>query len=550
MKGFPLRARIVLGACVVGAAAYLVLPATTGALWYDAMGVATIVAMFVGAAKRPPGRRAGWNLLAAGMVAWVGGDVVWSLYEVAGTEAPYPGLGDAVYLCAYPLWTAGALLLVRRRGGRADVLTLVDAAIVTVAAALLGWVLLIQPQGVTEQPGLLIAVSLAYPLGDVLLLAVLSRMLLGPGQRSTSSRFLMAAIAVTLVSDLVYAVAMLGDWYALVIDAGWLLSYGFWAAAALSPSPDAPTQSVALRGWRRLAPLAAAAIAIPVLDIVESLRAHDDNEIAIALGTFVMFALVGTRVALMITRIERDSEDLATQGRTLRRALDDLSVVQAERTRLLDQTVRATEEERSRVAVDLHDGPIQHLTALGFRMGTVRARLRSGGPDGAQEAIELVERDIGDSIGELRRLMSDLRPPALDEGGLEAALRDQTDIFRTRTGADVTFDARLAGELDVDTQVVLYRITQEALANVARHAGARHVEVRLSTPNNHATLEVSDDGVGFEEDRIARFARDGHFGLAGMEQRASMIGGRLEIRSAPGGGTRVVVDVPIRKTDA
>lgn len=161
-------------------------------------------------------------------------------------------------------------------------------------------------------------------------------------------------------------------------------------------------------------------------------------------------------------------------------------------------------------------------------------------------AIDTVEREIGDSIRELRRLMSDLRPPALDEGGLEAALRDQVELFQRRTGLRATFESALDGELEPDAQVVLYRIAQEALTNVTKHAHASHVSVRLTTPNHHATLEVSDDGVGFDETLARHRAKDGHFGLAAMDQRASMVGGSLEVRSAPGGGTRVVVDVPVR----
>jgi signal transduction histidine kinase len=93
--------------------------------------------------------------------------------------------------------------------------------------------------------------------------------------------------------------------------------------------------------------------------------------------------------------------------------------------------------------------------------------------------------------------------------------------------------------------VVLYRITQEALANVLKHENARTVHVRLSTPNSHATLEVDDDGAGFDERRTRRFARDGHFGLAGMSQRASMVGGSFHVQSSPGAGTSVRVDVPL-----
>jgi signal transduction histidine kinase len=259
----------------------------------------------------------------------------------------------------------------------------------------------------------------------------------------------------------------------------------------------------------------------------------------------VTFSLIAVRVGLMFRTIERDAEDLAHQGRTLRIALEELHAVQAERKRLLDRTMRATEEERARVAVELHDGPIQRLTALSFRLGRARARLRAGDAGRTDETIELAERELAEHIGELRRLMTDLRPPALDERGLEAALRDQVEAFRTRSGAGVTFDARLDGPIEGDTQLVLYRIAQEALANVLKHAQAHSVRVRLLSSDRRASLAVDDDGVGFDAEGGGELTNDGHFGLAGMAQRASMAGGTLEVRSRPGTGTSIRVDVPV-----
>lgn len=251
----------------------------------------------------------------------------------------------------------------------------------------------------------------------------------------------------------------------------------------------------------------------------------------------ITIALTGVRVGMMFATVERHAAILDEQRRALGRTLADLRAAEAERIRLLDRTVRATEEERSRVAVELHDGPIQQMSALSFRMGTHRARLRASDGGAVDVAIDTVEREIGDSIRELRRLMSDLRPPALDEGGLEVALREQVELFQRRTGLRATFESALDGELEPDAQVVLYRIAQEALTNVTKHAHASHVSVRLTTPNHHATLEVSDDGVGFDETLARHRAKDGNFGLAAMDQRASMVGGSLEVRSAPGGAT-------------
>jgi signal transduction histidine kinase len=553
MTSFPLRARIYLGASLLGCLVYYLAPPRAAAVLYDMLGAAAAIALLVGGLKRPPGRRLAWYLLAAGMLGYVAGDTYWTGYELAGREAPFPSWADAMYLAAYPLWTIGLLILARRRAGRADRDILIDAAIVTAAAALLSWVFLIGPQVDADEPALVVLTSIAYPIADLLLLGVLVRMLLGIGGRTTSYRFLLAGLAVTLVSDVAYTFAVLGGWYrsGSWIDLGWLLLYAAWGTAALSPSPGISEETDAIRPryplmWR-LAPFATAALVITMLDILEVVNVDkEDNAFAIGVGAAVTFALIAVRVGLMFRRIERDAEDLAAQGRTLRQTLDELHIAQADRTRLLDRTIRATEEERARVAVELHDGPIQRLTALSFRLGRARTRLRAGDTNQTDESLSVAERELGEHIDELRRLMSDLRPPALDEGGVEAALRDQLEIFRERSGAQVSFESDVDRELSGDTQVVLYRITQEALANVLKHAHAQRVRVRLSTPNRHASLQVEDDGVGFDQGRVHEFARDGHFGLAGMAQRASMVGGTFHIVSEPGRGTSVRADVPAR----
>jgi signal transduction histidine kinase len=548
----PWTARAYLGACAIACVAYFLVPPKPAAVVYDALGLAAAVALALGGRRQPRASRTGWYLLAAGMVAWVGGDIYWTGYELAGREAPFPSWADASYLCAYPLWTAGLLILVRSRTGRAERDVLIDAGIVTWSAAMLWWVFLIGPQVEAGEPLLTVLTTVAYPLGDLLLVAVAARMLLGPGARASGHRLLLAGMAATLIADVTYMIAVLHDWYraGLWIDLGWLLIYALWGAAALSRPPAAAAAGPGRPARRsplvvRLAPVALAALIIAALDLTQATESGG-KELVVGIGITVTLVLIAVRVAEMFRTNERDADELAEQGRMLRRALEDLEAVEAERIRLLDQTVRATEEERARVAVELHDGPIQHLTALSFRLGRARSRVVAGDAGRAGESIDRAEQELGEHIAELRRLMRDLRPPALDEGGVEAALRDQIDVFRTGRGISVELDARLDRELDPDSQVVLYRITQEALANVAKHANARSVLVRLVSRGDAATLEVRDDGVGFDQRGAVDFARNGHFGLAGMAQRASMVGGSFTVRSAPGAGTVVRVDVPAR----
>jgi signal transduction histidine kinase len=542
------RVRVFLGACLLAVAVTTVVGPGPGSVLAGAVGVAATAAIVAGSRIRPRDERAAWYLLAAGMAANVLGDALWATTTAAGEPAPFTSIADVAYVAAYPLWVAGLALLARRRGGRADPSVLIDALILATSAAVLGWVFVIQPRIGDELPLDELLLSAWYTIADVVLIALLTRIVLGVRSRTAGDRLLLAGLVAQLAADILYAgtAAEPGFDAGPVAEVGWLLFYACWGAAALTPlTPVARDAGGPMSPPVRLA-FAAAVFVTPVLLVVEVARGRHEGDLAIAIGMAVTIALTGMRVGIMFATVERHARDLDEQRRALRRTLGDLRAAETERTHLLDRTVRATEEERARVAVDLHDGPIQQMTALGFRMGTLRARLRASDGAGAEAAIDTVEREIGDSIRELRRLMSDLRPPALDQGGLEAALRDQVARFRLRTGLDATFESTLEGELEPDTQVVLYRITQEALTNVTKHARATRVAVRLSTPNHHATLEVSDDGVGFDETLALRRARDGHFGLAAMDQRATMVGGRLDVRSAPGGGTRIIVDVPIR----
>ena len=132
--------------------------------------------------------------------------------------------------------------------------------------------------------------------------------------------------------------------------------------------------------------------------------------------------------------------------------------------------------------------------------------------------------------------MVSLRPPALDEVGLEAALRDQLGAFARRSGVDCSLRVALDGRLDGELETVVYRITQEALHNVARHANAGRLWLDLEEAADQVRLEIRDDGVGFRPVPSSVLVRDGRFGLAGMRERVEMAGGSLQVDARPGGG--------------
>ena len=189
-----------------------------------------------------------------------------------------------------------------------------------------------------------------------------------------------------------------------------------------------------------------------------------------------------------------------------------------ERRRLLERTVQVAENERTRLALDLHDGPVQRLAAVGLNIDRCVMRLDRESPDTARDLLATVHTDLQHEIAALRTLMSELRPPVLDEGGLGPALRDYAQLFETRTGIQCTANIELASRLEPGTETVLYRVMQEALTNVEKHADASHVTISLTTDSSGAHLTVGDNGGGFDTASASADAqrlRNGHFGLAG-----------------------------------
>ncbi|WP_435018220.1 PAS domain-containing protein [Tundrisphaera sp. TA3] len=215
--------------------------------------------------------------------------------------------------------------------------------------------------------------------------------------------------------------------------------------------------------------------------------------------------------------------------------------------RLRDLTLRlarAQEEERGRIARELHDEIGSALTAIKLNLrGMQKATDPSANPRRLAEAVALVER----TIGQVRDISLDLRPPILDDIGLVEALRSLVAGFGRRTGIPVQFAAqggRPPTEPDVET--ACYRIAQEALTNVVRHAGARRVRVELTATPAGLGLEVGDDGAGFDvEAMTARAAGGFSLGVLSMSERAALVGGRVEIRSEAGRGTVVRAHLPM-----
>ena len=212
---------------------------------------------------------------------------------------------------------------------------------------------------------------------------------------------------------------------------------------------------------------------------------------------------------------------------------------------LTHRVVQVQEAERGRVAIELHDGITQLLCAILFRSQALVTSLSARDGPAKRAALKLREL-AGKTAEEVERISHNLRPSVLDQLGLVAALRATTTEFADRTGVAVKLAcAQLTARLPADTELTLYRILQEALRNVEKHARARHVTVRLRQ-RTFIQLAINDDGIGFDpEHHAARRKGKGGLGLLSMRERATYVGGAFKIKSVRGAGTEIEVLIPL-----
>lgn len=221
----------------------------------------------------------------------------------------------------------------------------------------------------------------------------------------------------------------------------------------------------------------------------------------------------------------------------------DLGIKEQARTAALAQLIRATEDERSRVAADLHDGPVQALSTIAIRLDLAKAVLKRGHVTEAEEVLIDIRRQLSQEVVHIRHLMMELRPPVLDERGLFEAIENYAKTFELETGMPVAVSRSGEPHLDKPVETVLYRIMQEALTNVRKHAKATQVSVTLTgSEDGHTEMEVSDNGIGLDAARASASLTDGHIGLASMRERAELAGGDFTVVSDPGSGTTIRVD--------
>jgi diguanylate cyclase (GGDEF)-like protein len=320
MKTTGMRGRLwllYLAAGLAVAVGGLRLPGLQASIVYQLVGLSAVVSILTGMRLHRPARRGIWYGLAGGLGVFVAGDVVYSVYVYVLHREPFPSPADGLYLASYPLLAASLLVMIRSRTGGRDRAGLIDALVITTGLGLLSWTFLMRPIAADASLGLgSRLISLAYPLTDVLLLAVLARLSTSPGARGVSYRLLGLALLLQLGADIVYAgLTTYGGYNGGLLDLGWMTSYLCWGAAALHPSVRllsevAPARGVRV-GRRRLLVLAPAALIAPALLRYQGARGLAVDWMSLGAGSVVLFLLVVARMSELVAQVQDQAAQLA-----------------------------------------------------------------------------------------------------------------------------------------------------------------------------------------------------------------------------------------------
>jgi diguanylate cyclase (GGDEF)-like protein/PAS domain S-box-containing protein len=282
--------------------AYLAGPLDIGPV-FNGIGFSACIAIVVGVRRHKPAASLSWYLIALGQALFVAGDVIAYNYKAFfGTALPFPSVADPLYLAVYPLTVAGLLLIIRRRSPGRDWGSLIDSVIVTIGLGLLSWVFLIAPYAHDTALHLSTKlVSIAYPLGDILIMGVAVRIAVGGGRRGLAYYMMIGAMAALLATDSVYGWILLHGTYTPgdLLDGGWIVYYVLLGAAALHPSMTTVSHATAPKielTRRRILGIAVAALIAPVTELVKASGGGGSDAIVIGAVAIVLFGLVVVRM--------------------------------------------------------------------------------------------------------------------------------------------------------------------------------------------------------------------------------------------------------------
>lgn len=264
----------------------------------------------------------------------------------------------------------------------------------------------------------------------------------------------------------------------------------------------------------------------------------------------VELAAANRHLNLEIVRRKEVEASLKKSERHNLRSLEKSNVLKEQLRGLSRQILHAQEEERKKISRELHDVIAQALMGINVRLATLKtsAGINSKGLD---RNIAITQKMVTKSANIVHQFARELRPTVLDDLGLIHALHSYMKNFTTRTGVRTHLTAFAGVEkIDAARRTVLYRVAQEALTNVARHAGASRVEVIIRRTGKSVYMEVGDDGKSFQVQPVLLARGSKRLGLLGMRERVEMVGGSFQIESVPGKGTKIIALIPVTKSTA
>ena len=251
----------------------------------------------------------------------------------------------------------------------------------------------------------------------------------------------------------------------------------------------------------------------------------------------------GTEAIILLTTSLLEDQGIPSAFQHIARDVTQERKLQEDLRLYADQVSKAHEEERKRIARELHDDTIQAMAAASRRLDSLTTGQEIS--ENLREPLEELQRDIDESLMRTRRLMQDLRPPTLEYLGLLPALREL--ITQVQEQCSIKIDLRTRGSgrhFSPENELLVYRIVQEALRNIWKHSEATEAEFAVEFDEDKTIITISDNGKGFNPDQSQGFLETGKLGLAGMKERARLLGGTLAVHSKLDSGTKVTLDIP------
>jgi signal transduction histidine kinase len=559
---------VYLAAGLGAIALYFLLPwnSTVQLLLYDLIGISSAVAILVGTRLHRPSLSVAWYLFSAGLMAFAVGDFLFNFYtRLWHRDLPVPSVADAFYLVGYPFLAIGLILLVLRMLSKDRRVGATDAALLTVAFGVCHWIFVMHPLVTGSTDWVAKSVALSYPAMDVLLLAALVFLALTPARRTAAYRYLAASILLLVVVDEIYGIAPSSFSGTSWLDAGWLLSYLLWGAAALSPSMRDLSESRPASGPRltrlRLLVFWIAVATVPVVLVAERLAHREIDAVVLAIGSSLLSGLV----LLRLTGLVRSVDGLRRSERAAR------AETQLAHRQLMRQNEQLREADRLKdefVALISHD----LRTPLTSIMGYLELILDDDNLTAEQRGFLTVADRNADR---LLRLVNDLLFVARFEAGqleLHPSELDLSDIVQQSVaeagsraeaaGVALTYEANGAMDVHAD-KGRMFQLVENLVSNAVKFTpSGGDVRVSLTRVNGSVRLEVADTGIGIaaeEQERLfERFFRatsaSEHqipgtgLGLYITRAIVESHGGSIAVRSDPGEGTSFCVDLPSAPT--